>query len=88
MHTLKPNAELEHLLLCVCKFKNLKGSVCKEAARVKLIKIGEIDWIQIVLSLLSECTKDSSRERLHKLQIQYSADPTDSGKARPHFPLT
>lgn len=88
MHTLKPKAEWEHLLLCVCKFKNLRGSVCKAAARVKLIKIREIHLIQIVLSLLSEYAEDSSRERLHKLQMQYSADPTDSGMARPHFPLT
>lgn len=56
--------------------------------RVKLIKIRGIDLIQFVLSVLFECTEDSSSERLHKPQIQYSADPSDSGKPRPHFPLT
>lgn len=36
---------------------------------VKLIKIAGIDEIQFVLSLLSECTEDSSSERLYKPQI-------------------
>ena len=62
--------------------------MCKEAAQVKLMKIGETAGIQFVLPPLPESTGDSSSERLHKLQIQCSADPTDSGKARPHFPLT
>lgn len=66
----------------------VKSSEYKEAVQVKLIKIGGIDSIQFVPFLLCECTEDSSSERLHKLQIQYSADPTASGKARPHFPLT
>lgn len=58
---------------CVRRFKTW-GEVCarvptrKEAARVKLIKIRGIDKIQFVLSVLSECTEDSSRERFHKLQ--------------------
>lgn len=62
--------------------------MCREAAWVKLIKIGGMDWIQFVLSVLCESTEDSSSERLHKLQIQCSADPIHSAKARPHFPLT
>lgn len=48
----------------------MNSSVFKEAAQVKLIKIGEIDLIQFVPILLCECTEDSSSERLHKLQIQ------------------
>lgn len=47
----------------------LKWGLNDKSVWVKLIKIARTDEIQFVLSLLSECTEDSSSERLHKPQI-------------------
>lgn len=68
----------------------LKWGLNDESVRVRLVKSGRNrpEWARFVLSLLSECTADSSSERFHKPQIQYSADPTYSAEARPHFLLT
>lgn len=64
----------------------LKWGLNDESVRVRLIKSGRNrpEWARFVPSLLSECTAD----RFHKPQIQYSADPTYSAEARPHFLLT
>lgn len=68
----------------------LKWGLNDESVRVRLIESGRNrpEWARFVLFLLSEYTADSSSERFHKPQIQYSADPTYSAEARPHFLLT